>query len=150
MRGELAAYRAVQEALTNTVRHAGPGAVASVELDWRPEYLVVRVDDARPAGGPDVVAEEDPSDPLGLWAGEPREEVPSTVTGAGNYLEGRGLRIVRERLEAPGGRLEAGPLADGFRTVPSCRVPTVPREPTDPRGRGPAPRARVTSSSDPE
>lgn len=46
---ELAVYRLVQEALTNTLKHAGPGAAATVSLDWRPGELVVAVvDDGRP------------------------------------------------------------------------------------------------------
>jgi signal transduction histidine kinase len=39
-----AAYRIVQEALTNITRHAGP-ATASVQLDYDTEDLTVRVDD---------------------------------------------------------------------------------------------------------
>lgn len=50
-----AAYRIVQEALTNVVKHAG-GAAARVALDWRPSELVVTVHDdgpgsARPGSG---------------------------------------------------------------------------------------------------
>ncbi|GAA3749969.1 histidine kinase [Plantactinospora mayteni] len=39
-----AAYRIIQEALTNVARHAGP-ASAAIELDYRAESLTVRVDD---------------------------------------------------------------------------------------------------------
>ncbi len=39
-----AAYRIVQEALTNVSRHAGP-ATAAVRLDYRSDLLVVSVDD---------------------------------------------------------------------------------------------------------
>ncbi|MFJ3223687.1 sensor histidine kinase [Streptomyces sp. NPDC086783] len=39
-----AAYRIVQEALTNAARHAGPAKV-SVRLDYGPDELAVRVDD---------------------------------------------------------------------------------------------------------
>jgi signal transduction histidine kinase len=41
---DLAAYRIVQEALTNVVRHAG-GARATVRLAHGPAELVVQVDD---------------------------------------------------------------------------------------------------------
>jgi signal transduction histidine kinase len=41
---ELSAYRIVQEALTNTLKHAGP-ARADVELRYHPDLLEVRVDD---------------------------------------------------------------------------------------------------------
>jgi signal transduction histidine kinase len=46
---ELSAYRIVQEALTNTVKHATPGAACTVELDFRPAGLHVRIHDS---GGP--------------------------------------------------------------------------------------------------
>lgn len=42
---ELAAYRVVQEALTNTLKHADPAATAAVCLDWTPDALVVTVTD---------------------------------------------------------------------------------------------------------
>ncbi|RBQ17777.1 sensor histidine kinase [Spongiactinospora rosea] len=42
---ELAAYRVVQEALTNTLKHAGPAATADVRLDWTPDALVLTVTD---------------------------------------------------------------------------------------------------------
>jgi signal transduction histidine kinase len=49
---ELAAYRIVQEALTNAVKHAAAGRV-DVHLDWSPEALTVTVaDDGAGAGGP--------------------------------------------------------------------------------------------------
>jgi signal transduction histidine kinase len=46
----LAAYRIVQEALTNTVKHAGPDACADVRLTYRPDALEIEVtDDGRGA-----------------------------------------------------------------------------------------------------
>jgi signal transduction histidine kinase len=42
---ELAAYRIVQEALTNTLKHGGPGASARVRLRHTPTYLEVEVTD---------------------------------------------------------------------------------------------------------
>ncbi|MDP9869493.1 MULTISPECIES: sensor histidine kinase [Streptosporangium] len=42
---ELVAYRVVQEALTNTLKHAGPAATAAVHVDWTPDALVVTVTD---------------------------------------------------------------------------------------------------------
>ncbi|WP_313822660.1 histidine kinase [Citricoccus sp.] len=43
--GELAAYRAVQESLTNTVRHGGPNARATVLLSWTTTGLEIDVTD---------------------------------------------------------------------------------------------------------
>lgn len=48
---ELAAYRIVQEALTNVVAHAGPCRV-TITLDYRDDSLVIEIsDDGRPPGG---------------------------------------------------------------------------------------------------
>jgi signal transduction histidine kinase len=41
----LAAFRIVQEALTNTIKHGGPGASADVRLDYRDTALEVEVTD---------------------------------------------------------------------------------------------------------
>lgn len=50
---ELAAYRIVQESLTNVLKHAGPARV-EVDLEHRPETLAIRVtDDGRGAAAPD-------------------------------------------------------------------------------------------------
>jgi signal transduction histidine kinase len=48
----LAVYRVAQEALTNVLKHAGPGASARVTLRWEPEQVtvVVRDDGAGTAG----------------------------------------------------------------------------------------------------
>ncbi len=47
---ELAAYRVVQESLTNTRKHAGPDASASVTLRYEPDWLIVEVTDNGIAG----------------------------------------------------------------------------------------------------
>jgi signal transduction histidine kinase len=81
-----AAYRIVQEALTNVSRHAGH-ACASVHLHYAPEILAIQVvDDGKGA-----------------------------VTSAGTRPAGPGLGLVgmRERVSALGGRLQAGPQDDG-------------------------------------
>ncbi|MFE6973202.1 sensor histidine kinase [Streptomyces sp. NPDC057682] len=83
---ELAAYRVVQEALTNTVKHAS-GAAASVTVAHAPDRLRVEVTDT---GGP-----------------------PGAGAAGGN---GRGLIGLRERLAVYGGTLHAGPRTTaGFR-----------------------------------
>jgi signal transduction histidine kinase len=81
-----AAYRIVQEALTNVGRHAGP-ACASVELHYTPEVLAVQVDD----------------------------DGPGTGSGAGPRPAGPGLGLIgmRERVTALGGRLHTGPRDSG-------------------------------------
>jgi signal transduction histidine kinase len=82
-----AAYRIVQEALTNVGRHAGPARV-SVHLHYAPDAFSVRVDDDGAGGGSDGVS--------------PRSA-------------GRGLGLIgmRERVTALGGELHAGPRDGG-------------------------------------
>lgn len=92
---EVAAYRIVQEALTNCVKHAGATA-ADVRLGWTERELSVLVQD----------------DGTGLGAGEGAE-------GAGHGLVG-----IRERAAACGGTAEAGNGPDGgFRVA--VRLPTA-------------------------
>jgi signal transduction histidine kinase len=49
---ELSVYRIVQEALTNTLKHAAPGTACTVELDFQPAGLRVRVHDSGEPTGP--------------------------------------------------------------------------------------------------
>jgi signal transduction histidine kinase len=81
-----AAYRIVQEALTNVGRHAGR-ACASVHLHYTPDALAVQVDD----------------------------DGTGTSPGAGLRPTGTGLGLIgmRERVTALGGRLSAGPRDGG-------------------------------------
>jgi signal transduction histidine kinase len=81
----LTVYRAVQEALTNTAKHAGRGARVAVLLTWTADGLEVTVTDS---GGDGADA--------GLVSG------------------GFGLISMAERAAAQGGRLDAGPLPGGF------------------------------------
>jgi signal transduction histidine kinase len=85
-----AAYRIVQEALTNVSRHAG-AASASVHLHYLPETLSVQVDD------------------------DGKGAVISTGISTGTRPSGPGLGLVgmRERVSALGGQLQAGPQDDG-------------------------------------
>ncbi|WP_326740485.1 sensor histidine kinase [Streptomyces sp. NBC_01022] len=83
---ELAAYRVVQEALTNTVKHAS-GATAAVTVEYGPDRLRVEVADT---------------------GGHPGAGAP-----AGN---GRGLIGLRERLAVHDGTLNTGRrLTGGYR-----------------------------------
>ncbi len=86
---ELAAYRIIQEALTNARRHA-PGAAVDVELHYTAETLRLRVRDNGPGTGFEAV-EAGPAKP-----------------GAGHGLLG-----MRERATAVGGLLTAGPASIG-------------------------------------
>jgi signal transduction histidine kinase len=86
---DLAAYRVVQEALTNVVRHAAATRV-TVRVTRAPGELVVQVDDD----------------------GRGAEHPPGAPLPAG----GRGLVGMRERATALGGEVEAGPRPGrGFR-----------------------------------
>jgi len=80
-----AAYRVVQESLTNAARHA-PGAPVRVELRWRAAQLEVSVYNSGPTTG---------------------RKRP--VVGPG----GAGLAGLAERVTCVGGRLAAGPQSDG-------------------------------------
>jgi signal transduction histidine kinase len=84
---DLAAYRLVQEALTNTVKHAGRGARAHVSVRWDDDRLTITV---RDQGGRE--------DPL-------RRAHPSP---------GYGLTGLAERIAIVGGELEAGRVDGGF------------------------------------
>jgi len=94
-RVDLAAFRIVQEALTNVRRHAGP-VDAVVTLEYGDDRLVVRVDDDGP-GAPGADAPDVHLDSI--------DEPPE---GGGNGIPG-----MRERAQSVGGTLEAGPRQDG-------------------------------------
>jgi signal transduction histidine kinase len=80
---ELAAYRVVQESLTNTRKHGGLAAAAAVTLRYEPDGLLLQVTD----------------DGLGAAA---------AADGPGHGLAG-----MRERVEMYGGTVRAGPLPGG-------------------------------------
>ena len=86
--GELAAYRIVQEALTNTLRHGGPDADAFVTLAWTARGLDLQIDDDGRGAAAD----------------------PATRGS------GQGLRGAAERTALFGGTLETGPrVGTGYR-----------------------------------
>ena len=89
---EAGAYRIVQEALTNSLKHGG-GTRATVHLDYGDDVLGIEVRDERPADG------ARPGTVRGTANGEP----------AGGY----GLLGMRQRVALLGGELEAAP--DGLR-----------------------------------
>ena len=86
---ELAVYRIVQEALTNTRRHA-PGAAADVELHFTDDALRLRIRDNGPG---------------------PRRGSP--VQAAAEATGGHGLPGMRERAAAAGGELRTGTAPGG-------------------------------------
>ena len=94
---ELSAYRIVQEALTNTLKHA-PDARSAVTVRYEPDVLVLEVVDD---GG------------AGRRTGRPDLDHPGHP--------GHGLIGMRERAALFGGSLEAGPLDRGFRVA--ARLP---------------------------
>jgi signal transduction histidine kinase len=85
---DLAAYRIIQEALTNSARHSG-GANATVRLGYGDHALLVEVDDDGTARPPHLAASR---------------------SGGGS---GHGIAGMTERAAALGGTLEAGPRPEG-------------------------------------
>jgi signal transduction histidine kinase len=90
----LSAYRIVQQALTNTLSHGGPGAAARVELTRADDEL--RID----------ITDEGRAQPV---AGDAQRT-------------GRGLIGMRERAMLFGGELVAGPRPEGGFAV-RARIP---------------------------
>ncbi len=111
---DIAASRIVQEALTNSLRHAGP-ARADVRVCYGREVLEVQVtDDGR--GGPGVVG--DGGGLIAVTIGPDGVlEVPGRRNGGRHGLIG-----MRERVALFGGTLEAGPRPGGGYRV-AARLP---------------------------
>jgi signal transduction histidine kinase len=91
---EVAAYRIVQEALTNVLKHAG-AAPTAVALRWGEDALELEVADR------------------GTVSRQPAEALPGT---------GHGIAGMRERVRVYGGELDAGPDAGGGFVV-RARIP---------------------------
>ena len=104
-----AAYRILQESITNVIRHVGPTRV-TVRMDYGVDLLEIRVTDE---GGPD-----DPGDGR---AGERRR---AGRPGA-SIRPGRGILGMRERCELLGGKLDARPVPGGGFEV-TARLPLAP------------------------
>ncbi|MGH3813493.1 MAG: sensor histidine kinase [Pseudonocardiaceae bacterium] len=84
----LAAYRIVQEGLTNVLKHAGKDANPRLRLIWEAQNLLIQIDN----------------------------DINLTESHRGQALSGgRGLVGLRERAHAVGGRLHAGPHHNGYR-----------------------------------
>jgi signal transduction histidine kinase len=95
---DLAAFRIVQEALTNSARHS-PGTNVEVRVRRDRDDLVVEVTD----DGPGAVSRPG----AGGGAGD------AGPAGAGGEGSGNGIVGMTERAHALGGTLEAGPRPDG-------------------------------------
>jgi len=102
---DLAAYRLLQEAITNVSKHRGAGARVDVSIEWEPEKVTVAVED----------------DGIGVRMG--------ALPSAG----GHGLAGLRERIAIAGGDFSAGPTdAGGFRVaarLPMSGAPGPSRQP---------------------
>jgi signal transduction histidine kinase len=115
---DLSAFRIIQEALTNTLRHGGP-ATAAVTVDYGAAALRVEVTDTG-RGLTDSAAEAAYA-AFVTGAGFPVSAPIAVshdlgVTSAGTV--GHGLRGMRERAKAAGGTIDIGPLpAGGFRVT---------------------------------
>lgn len=91
---DLAAYRVVQESLTNALKHAGPDAHVDVDVLRTPAVLLVRVTDDGRGLSPDSDG------------------------------EGNGILGMAERVEVLGGHVQAGPRPrDGWEVVATIPVP---------------------------
>jgi signal transduction histidine kinase len=100
---DLTAYRIVQEALTNALKH-GDGVKAEVTVRYADQYLRVEVLNS----GPSVLSGSRPA---------PKERAADTRDGAG-----RGLLGLRERVAVYGGHLDARRrLGGGYRV--RARIP---------------------------
>jgi signal transduction histidine kinase len=105
---DLTAYRIVQEALTNTIRHAHADR-AAVTLSYEPGYVTVSVADTGP-----------PRD------GPPPGGNGSAAVKPGSPLAGSGLGLagIAERVASCGGNLTVGPTPAGGFTV-TARLPAL-------------------------
>ncbi len=92
----LAAYRVVQESLTNAMRHGGRGATVDIFQNWQPGRLRLQV---RSRGG-------------------------HGSTSLGSLGGGSGLHGLRERVELIGGSFQPGWVADEF--VVTAVLPLTP------------------------
>jgi signal transduction histidine kinase len=100
---DLTAYRILQEALTNALRHA-PGATASVRVSYEPASVAVEVTNTAPTDQPQPASARTVSARLGP---------------AGS---GYGLAGITERVASCGGSLALGPTEAGGFTV-AARLP---------------------------
>jgi signal transduction histidine kinase len=97
---DLAAYRIVQESLTNVIRHAGPAA-AAVSLSYHPDEIDIDVTDTGHG---------------------PKASPGAMATGAAGGTAGHGQAGMRERAATVGGIVQTGPRPGGGYQV-TARLP---------------------------
>jgi signal transduction histidine kinase len=99
---DLAAYRIIQETLTNSARHSG-GANATVRLGYDDDALLVEVDDDGTARPPE----------RGGSGGSSSRASTAREASRPGGASGHGIAGMTERAAALGGTLEAGPRPEG-------------------------------------
>jgi signal transduction histidine kinase len=114
---DLTAYRIVQEALTNTIRHAR-ASQAAVTLSYEPGYVTVSVTDSGPwpPNGPATAAGAVPNGHGGGVNGAAARRPGPPRSG------GFGLAGIAERVASCGGNLTVGPTGGGGFAV-TARLP---------------------------
>jgi signal transduction histidine kinase len=112
---DLAAYRIVQEALTNTVKHSGAGQ-AAVTVSYEPGYVTVSVTDSG-NGGVEVTVHNSPKRTLAGRASARNGGRPRLADSGGFGLAG-----IAERVASCGGKLTVGPGESGGFAV-TARLP---------------------------
>jgi signal transduction histidine kinase len=123
---DLSAYRIVQEALTNVVKHAGNGARCTVHLGYDEGVLAIRVTDD---GGSSTTLPRYGGIPAG---GYETDDCSVTGAGAGSAADvvARAEAVLRSRVPAEGDGYQppgpVGPARNGHGTVGGWRVPSEP------------------------
>jgi signal transduction histidine kinase len=153
---DLSAYRIVQEALTNVVKHAGSGARCTVHLGYDEGVLAIRVTDDGGSstmlpryGGPSAAGRQeqagqaaDDKIPAVVGVNTPGGAVPRAEAARNGHgtvggwrvpseppaTAGHGIIGMRERAHLCGGKFSARPLAEGgFQVTASLPLPAMPR-----------------------
>lgn len=114
---DLTAYRIVQEALTNTVRHSG-ASEAAVTVSYEPGYVTVSVTDT--ANGPAAATAGPGMEPAGAGLRWTLNGSGARPAGPGGF----GLAGIAERVASCGGSLTVGPgQAGGFAVTARLPAP---------------------------
>ena len=153
---DLSAYRIVQEALTNVVKHAGSGARCTVHLGYDEGVLAIRVTDDGGSsttlpryGGPGAGGRQEQAGqaadgkiPAAVGVGAPDGAVTRAEAARNGHgtvggwrvpsvppaSAGHGIIGMRERAHLCGGKFSARPLAEGgFQVTASLPLPAMPR-----------------------